>query len=866
MSRCTMCRYRPETQQVASIMRRFNATVLASLFLIVSSVPRYTHSQSTVPTPSPGPAPIETTPLPVTAEFPPPSTQVPPAPTPLNTPQPMFTPTPSDVPLISPQPSPSESTVPEPMLAIVPLPSAGKAPMPTPLAPPTLSPVPSPSPFPSPSPLPDAAPSASPAPQPVLDVPVPVPSELLDPPVQMPTPSPARVPSPTPQPAPLPAPVPLNAPTPSPNPTPEVAPAPTPTPVVTPSPTPLPIPAPTAVPQPLESPIPAPKPLSAPAPVPTSPAPAPGIMLSPPPPPAPVAPSPMQVLAPSPAPQTQSPTFVPVEVPVPLPIPEPTPQLSSPAPSPTPAPAPLAPAPPLSPPPFMSPPSPTLPPPVAGEAIVTLVLLGQPDELFLTYGLTVAHNVPIIAFTMMVIQSPSGLPVTILDASGGRAAEFGMEITVDSDTSTVSAFMTGTSIPPGVGVLTELSVLNTLEPFNILCPVSPVLFIADDGTPLEIFTPLCESAAPAPPPDTEPPVITVLEPEVNSVCLNDLFVDPGAVAMDNVDDDDEITANIVTTGVPVDTSIAGETTISYDVADSAGNQAETQFRVVTVAVEGVCDTEAPVITINGFPDAAFNTFCEGGQYVELGATATDNVDDDDELTENIVTGGDFEFLLDDPPIGDYLVTYDVADAAGNQAETQTREVSVIFCDTEPPEITVLGKALVKVCKNFPYHDAGAIAFDDVDGDISDQIVTGGDFPVDTSKLGVNVITYDVSDSFGNEAETKTRLVSVVNTTNSDGIVCLTIPPEDPITKFTCMAWQSCCFETANSPNPVLSYENYCFCIVQPFCKDILPLCELSVPQGLCDEFQADQDPHPDDHEYSGQDPPPQPLLAELKSP
>ena len=81
-------------------------------------------------------------------------------------------------------------------------------------------------------------------------------------------------------------------------------------------------------------------------------------------------------------------------------------------------------------------------------------------------------------------------------------------------------------------------------------------------------------------------------------------------------------------------------------------------------------------------------------------------------------------------------------------------------------------------------------------------MTGGDFPIDTSTEGVKVITYDVSDAFGNEAKTKTRFVAVVTTTDSNGIVCLTIPPEDPITKFTCMAWQSCCFETANSNNPV----------------------------------------------------------------
>lgn len=99
-------------------------------------------------------------------------------------------------------------------------------------------------------------------------------------------------------------------------------------------------------------------------------------------------------------------------------------------------------------------------------------------------------------------------------------------------------------------------------------------------------------------------------------------------------------------------------------------------------------------------------------------------------------------------------------------------------DTEPPQITVLGKQL-KTFNQIPrcsqYTDPGATAFDNIDGDISDLIVTGGDFPLDTSVLGLYTITFDVSDSSGNAAKTKKRFLEVVE----DNSVCAPAPAPAP---------------------------------------------------------------------------------------
>jgi hypothetical protein len=61
-----------------------------------------------------------------------------------------------------------------------------------------------------------------------------------------------------------------------------------------------------------------------------------------------------------------------------------------------------------------------------------------------------------------------------------------------------------------------------------------------------------------------------------------------------------------------------------------------------------------------------------------------------------------------------------------------------------------------------YTDAGATANDNVDGDISANIVVNN--PVDTTTLGTYTVTYNVSDAAGNAAAEVTRTVHVVDTT------------------------------------------------------------------------------------------------------
>lgn len=85
-------------------------------------------------------------------------------------------------------------------------------------------------------------------------------------------------------------------------------------------------------------------------------------------------------------------------------------------------------------------------------------------------------------------------------------------------------------------------------------------------------------------------------------------------------------------------------------------------------------------------------------------------------------------------------------------------------DTAVPVIKRLGAATVNVVIGQRYLDRGAIAWDSVDGNITNRIITVN--PVSTSTLGVYTITYNVSDSAGNAALQVARTVNVIATSTS----------------------------------------------------------------------------------------------------
>ena len=162
------------------------------------------------------------------------------------------------------------------------------------------------------------------------------------------------------------------------------------------------------------------------------------------------------------------------------------------------------------------------------------------------------------------------------------------------------------------------------------------------------------------------------------------------------------------------------------------------------------DTVAPVISLNGAATINLNL---GDTYTELNATASDNVDGD--ISANIVIGGD---TVDTNTPGTYSVTYNVTDAAGNAATEVVRTV-IVNPDSVAPVITLIGASTININVGDTYTDQGATASDNIDGDITANIIVGGD-AVNTNTAGTYVITYNVTDAAGNAATEVTRTVNV----------------------------------------------------------------------------------------------------------
>ncbi len=254
--------------------------------------------------------------------------------------------------------------------------------------------------------------------------------------------------------------------------------------------------------------------------------------------------------------------------------------------------------------------------------------------------------------------------------------------------------------------------------------------------------------------DATAPEITLLGDNPLVLPVNGTYTDPGATAQDDVDGD--ISGQIVVGGDVVDTSTPGSYTVTYDVTDASDNKAVQKKRVVIVTPE---DNTPPVITLTG--ESTIN-LAVGATWTDPGATAQDDVDGD--LTSEIVVGVLGGGTVDTSKPGSFTITYDVADSSGNDATQVRRTVNVV--DDIAPVITLTGDAAVQIEAGNTWNDPGATAQDNIDGDITDDIVTDvvGGGPIDISKPGTYTITYNVSDSSGNAATPVTRTLEIVDTT------------------------------------------------------------------------------------------------------
>ncbi|MDQ7002934.1 MAG: DUF5011 domain-containing protein, partial [Ghiorsea sp.] len=237
------------------------------------------------------------------------------------------------------------------------------------------------------------------------------------------------------------------------------------------------------------------------------------------------------------------------------------------------------------------------------------------------------------------------------------------------------------------------------------------------------------------------PAITLNGVNQMTVVKGGVFTDPGAVATSNVDGD--ISSKIKILGT-VNAKQVGFYTLTYDVADAAGNQAQQVLRIVQVVAAP--DTVAPIITVNG----AAVTLNAGKLYIDQGANL------DDPYATLTTTG-----YVNTAKSGTYTITYNAVDGAGNAAIPVTRTVTVV--DATPPSVfQLLGSANVSIIQGGSFTDPGVFAWDATDGDISSKVVITG--TVNTQVQATYTLTYNVSDNARNAAQAITRTVNVTTET------------------------------------------------------------------------------------------------------
>lgn len=109
--------------------------------------------------------------------------------------------------------------------------------------------------------------------------------------------------------------------------------------------------------------------------------------------------------------------------------------------------------------------------------------------------------------------------------------------------------------------------------------------------------------------------------------------------------------------------------------------------------------------------------------------------------------------------GDPLDSLAGKTATGKRINAHSALLSLADVDITSPVITLIGSSTVNIYVGDTYIDEGATSTDDVDGDITGNIITIG-LPIDTTATGTHIITYNVSDSAGNPADEVIRTVIV----------------------------------------------------------------------------------------------------------
>lgn len=174
------------------------------------------------------------------------------------------------------------------------------------------------------------------------------------------------------------------------------------------------------------------------------------------------------------------------------------------------------------------------------------------------------------------------------------------------------------------------------------------------------------------------------------------------------------------------------------------------YRVVLVP-----DITAPEIALLG-SDTVYLEQCRNYPYAALEphVVATDNVDGN--ITSQVVMTGSYDSCM----VGTYSFTYNVSDASGNMATPVSRTI-IVVADTTEPVLTLQSPLIDTIEVYSSWTEPGYTATDNIGGNVTSSVIVTG--MVDTSQVGMYVLTYTASDG-ANNITTATRVVHVVDQT------------------------------------------------------------------------------------------------------
>ena len=264
-----------------------------------------------------------------------------------------------------------------------------------------------------------------------------------------------------------------------------------------------------------------------------------------------------------------------------------------------------------------------------GETAITIAV----DSTYSELGATASDNIDgdistNISMTGSVDSSKSGtymIRYSVTDEAGNRTSTT-RTITVQnlSDTTAPSIMLNGGDTEIIINnPYTELGVIATDDvDGNVSVSISGDVDTNTTGTYIITYTAIDKAGnkstternvivKAAPPVDTEAPIISLNGESTVTLTIGTNYIDAG-VSIEDIETD--ISANLVTNGLPIDTSVAGTHTITYNVSDTVGNIALEVIR--TVVVNPVVSTYT-MAEVTALLEAAANGSNTNVKYVTI---------------------------------------------------------------------------------------------------------------------------------------------------------------------------------------------------------------------------------------------------------